>query len=118
MATKVQLLSSKRSVRTWVRQDRHQFYGRAQPRRNQSDVSDFLHQCCAQCQISRPKPVAQEHLLWRCPNGPEFEDRSQAHWGLEAASKLAKKSSEVDKKNVKLHSSCLRKSGASVSHLK
>ena len=37
---------------TWRHQDHHRFCGRAQPRRNHSDVSDFL-------QHSTPKPVAQ-----------------------------------------------------------
>ena len=32
---------------TWRHQDHHRFCGRAQPRRNHSDVSDFLQQCCA-----------------------------------------------------------------------
>ena len=31
----------------WIRQDRHRFYGRAQPRRIQSDVSDRPQQFCA-----------------------------------------------------------------------
>ena len=87
------------------RQDRHRFYGRAQPRRNQSHVSDLPGQYCAmpnfEIKICRSTQFAIGDSHQRSPNAPNFEETEwQEHWARGAAWKLAKeilKSKETHK---------------------
>ena len=95
--------------RTWSRQDRHQFYGRAQRRRSQSDVSDLPQQYCAipnfEIRIRRSLKFVMEILLSVAPTLQNFEDRSQEetewqeHWAREAAWNLAKKILKLKEKH-------------------
>ena len=65
---------------TWRHQDHHRFCGRAQPRRNHSDVSDFLQQCCAtpnfDTKTRRSIKFVMEILISAAPTLQKFEDRS------------------------------------------
>ena len=68
-------------LRTWRRQDRHRFYGSAQPRRNQSDVSDFLQPYCAMpnfgTKTRRSIKFVMEILISAASTLQKFGDRSQ-----------------------------------------
>ena len=77
MATKVQCLCLIREriwvvcFKTWSRRDRHRFYGRSQPCRNQSDVFDSPKPYCAkpttETKIHCPTECAQEILISAAP---------------------------------------------------
>ena len=86
---------------TWSGQDRYRFYGRGQPRRNLSDVSESRTAVLRNAKFLDHDPsfnkICDGDLHQRSPNVPKFEDRSQEEtewqeqWFREAAWKLAKK---------------------------
>ena len=89
--------------RTWSRQDRHRFYGRPQPRRNQSDVSDFPQQYYAKLRDQNPSlnKICLGDSPQRSPNAPLFEetvsgrDRVARSLGSRSSMEAGKENPEV-----------------------